>query len=75
MTGWGIHSVVGDQWYRFPTGYVLESGRWVRVHSGPDAKDHPPTDLKWSTRYLWNDKGDRGRLIDAEGKEVDTVSY
>ena len=46
MTGWRIHSVVGDQWYDFPAGYTLDAGASVRVHSGPGAYSNPPTDLR-----------------------------
>jgi len=75
MTGWKIHSVVGNQWYPVPYGYVLTAGDDVRVHSGPDAEDDPPTDLKWTTRYIWNNDGDEARLIDAQGREVDRYGY
>ncbi|MGC8838368.1 MAG: lamin tail domain-containing protein, partial [Anaerolineae bacterium] len=58
MTGWRIWSVVGDQTYYFPTGYTLEAGASVYVHSGPDARHDPPTHLRWTTAYIWNDAGD-----------------
>lgn len=75
MTNWKIHSVQGDQWYTFPAGYVLAAGSWVRVHSGPDALDSPPSDLKWTGAYIWNNSGDEARLINAQGEEVDRFSY
>jgi hypothetical protein len=75
MTGWRIQSVVGDQWYAFPVGYVLAAGSTVQVNSGPDAVDNPPTDLRWTTAYMWNNNGDQARLYDAHGSVVDTWSY
>lgn len=75
MTGWQIHSVTGNQWYDFPSGYSLQAGHWVRVHSGPDAKDEPPSHLKWSGAYLWNNEGDEAVLYDDQGTEVDSWAY
>lgn len=74
MTGWKIHSVVGDQWYYFPWGYVLQSGTSVYVHSGPDATDNPPTDLRWTTNYIWNNSGDKAVLYNG-GTFVDDYCY
>jgi len=75
MTGWRLWSVTGDQTYFFPPGYVLGAGGWVRVHSGPDAVDSPPSDLRWTRRYIWNNEGDEARLLDARGSEVDRWGY
>ena len=75
MTGWQLQSVVGDQWYAFPSGYTLAAGAYVRVHSGPDAWNSPPTDLKWTTAYTWNDAGDEARLYDSRGSLVDSLRY
>jgi len=75
MTGWRIQSVVGDQWFTFPTGYVLAAGSWVRVHSGPDAMDNPPSHLRWSTVYIWNNDGDEAKLYNAAGQVVDNWAY
>ena len=75
MTGWKIHSVVGDQWYTFPYGYTLAAATDVCVHSGPEATDNPPAHLKWTTRYIWNNSGDEARLYDAQGGLRDTRAY
>jgi hypothetical protein len=75
MTNWRIQSVVGGQWYTFPTGYVLAPGSSVRVHSGPDALSSPPTDLRWTTAYTWNNDGDEARLYNAAGQVVDSWPY
>jgi hypothetical protein len=75
MTAWRIHSVVGDQWYTFPTAYILPAGASVYVHSGPDAFDAPPTDLLWSHVYIWRNDGDEATLYDDAGQPVDSYSY
>ena len=75
MTNWKIQSVEGDQWYTFPSGYVLGAGSTVYVHSGPDAQANPPTDLLWTRAYIWNNDGDEARLYDAQGGLVDSWAY
>jgi hypothetical protein len=75
MTGWVIHSVVGDQWFAFEAGYTLAPRATVQVHSGPDAAADPPADLLWETKHTWNNEGDKAVLYDAEGRQVDTSCY
>jgi len=75
MTGWTIGSMGQRYPYRFPAGYVLPAGASVRVHSGPDAAANPPTDLRWSGSYFWNNDGDEATLYDAEGQLVDRRGY
>jgi len=75
MTGWKIESVVGPQWYYFPDEYTLAVSAYVRIHSGPDAIDNPPTDLRWATAYYWRDAGDEARLYDALDQLVDSWVY
>jgi len=75
MTNWRIQSVEGDQWYTFPSGYTLAVGAYVRVHSGPSAVNNPPTDLKWTGSYIWNNDGDEARLYNEAGQLVDNWVY
>jgi hypothetical protein len=75
MTNWRIHSVVGDQWFYFPSGYTLNAGATVYVHSGPDAFDSPPTDLLWGYAYIWNNDGDEAVLYNDVGQEIDRYGY
>ena len=75
MSDWRIVSVVGNQIYWFPEGYVLGMGLYVRVHSGPDAYNDPPVDLRWTTGYVWNNSGDAAVLYDDKGSVVDRRSY
>ncbi len=75
MTGWKIQSVVGNQWYTFPSGFVLAAGSTVRVNSGPDATHAPPSDLRWTAAYIWNNDGDEAKLYDSHGYEMDSWGY
>jgi len=75
MSNWRIVSVVGDQTFWFPEGYVLGAGSYVRVHSGPDAYSNPPMNLLWTTGYVWNNGGDEAVLYDDKGSVVDKRSY
>lgn len=75
MTGWKIQSIIGDQWYHFPSGYMLGAGEQVHVTSGPDARSDPPAYLRWTGAYIWNNDGDRANLIDPLGQEIDTWGY
>jgi len=75
MTGWRIFSVVGGQSYDFPAAYTLAAGASVRVHSGPDAFDNPPTDLLWGLAHIWQNEGDKAILYDDSDTEVDSFCY
>jgi len=70
LSGWKLVSVTGDQVFQFPSGYVLQPGATVRIHSGPDAVSNPPTDLEWTGRYIWNNDGDPGKLYNGQGELV-----
>ena len=75
MTGWQIESVIGTQCYALPPGYSLAAGAHVRVHSGPSALNNPPSDLRWTTGYIWNNDGDEARLFDSASRLVDSWAY
>jgi hypothetical protein len=76
MSGWRLVSVVGDQEYFFPDGYILGAGSTVNVHSGPGAPaDNPPGDLRWTLSYIWNNAGDKAELRDGAGTLVDSWCY
>lgn len=76
LTGWRIVSVVGTQIFYFPSGFTLTVGATVRVHSGPGAPiSNPPTDLRWTTAYIWNNDGDKAELRNAAGTLVDSRCY
>ncbi|CAN0220894.1 unnamed protein product, partial [Chrysoparadoxa australica] len=73
MTGWKIVSVEGNQTYDFPSGYILKAGATVYVTSGRNAKEEPPTYLKWTGSYIWNNEGDSAELYNAKGEKVDGI--
>ena len=64
-----------DQWYTFPSGYILDAGASVRIHSGPDASSNPPNDLLWTTKYTWNNDGDKAILYNGADSVIDTYCY
>jgi hypothetical protein len=62
---------VGNQQYIFPA-FRLEAGASVQVTSGTNAMDNPPSQLKWTVAYIWNNAGDSAELYDAADKLVFT---
>jgi hypothetical protein len=75
MTGWEVHSVVGDQWYTFPNDYTLGSFTSVHIHSGPDAYQNPIVHLLWGYSYIWNNDGDEAILYNSFGQVIDSYAY
>lgn len=75
MDSWKIVSVVGPQTYDFPSRITLASGHSLRVHSGPDAINNPPGDLRWTTAFIWNNTGDNAEMRDSENVVRDTSCY
>jgi len=67
MTGWYLVSVIGNQTYYFPSGFVLEAGETVYITSGRNAKDDGVKYLKWTGSYIWNNDGDPGKLYNKNG--------
>lgn len=70
MSGWYLISVEGNQRFDFPDGYVLKPGATVYITSGKNAKNQPPTYLKWTTANIWNNSGDMARLYNSQGVKV-----
>ena len=75
MSGWSVTGSKGDERYTFPPGYVLAAGAVVRLHSGQNGVDAPPADIYWTTKNVWNNKGETVYLWDSQGNLVDTYSY
>lgn len=75
LTNWTIESVVGPQTYNFPITTTIGVSETIRIHSGPNATDNPPDDLKWSGAYIWNNNGDKAELRDDQGFVIDSVCY
>lgn len=75
ISGWKVTSAASDrQVFVFPDGTQLAAGQTIRVYTD---QVHPETGgfSFGSGTAIWNDKGDRGTLFDAEGREVSTWSY
>jgi hypothetical protein len=75
MESWQLHSVVGDQWYTFPSLLILQPGESVRIHSGAAANHDPPFDLLWTTDDIWLNDGDQALLYDRHGRLIDDWCY
>jgi hypothetical protein len=69
MSGWRLVSTVGNQSYVFPS-FQLAAGATVRIVSGRNAVDRPPTQLLWTRSYVWNNDGDPAQLYDASNTLV-----
>ncbi|WP_052131657.1 S-layer homology domain-containing protein [Planococcus sp. CAU13] len=70
MTGWKLVSVEGNQTFDFPSGFVLKAGASVNITAGPNAVHNPPSSLKWTGAYIWNNDGDPAALYDSAGKLI-----
>ncbi len=81
LAGWRLQSYGGspcrlipEQVFNFPADLTLASGAEVRIHSGPQALNEPPTDLKWTEDTIWSNSGDRADLLSADGKLVTSLA-
>ena len=73
LTGWGVLSDKGNQYYAFPDGTVLKPGASVRVYSGISKDEVPAGSLYWSDKKIWHDKKtDTASLMDPYGRTVAT---
>ncbi|UXH44468.1 cell wall-binding repeat-containing protein [Rossellomorea vietnamensis] len=70
MAGWRLVSVEGNQTYHFPDNFILKAGKTVNITSGANAVNNPPTYLKWTGAYIWNNSGDKARLYNSQGELV-----
>jgi beta-lactamase superfamily II metal-dependent hydrolase/putative cell wall-binding protein len=70
MTGWTLVSVEGNQTFNFPSNFILKSGSSVNITSGANAINNPPTYLKWTGAYIWNNAGDTAKLHNSQGELV-----
>lgn len=68
VNGWQLVSVDGNQVYTFPN-ITLQPGKSINVSSGPDAVETNTT-LKWTTRQIWLNTGDKAQLLNAKGEIV-----
>ena len=73
MSDWKLISVVGNQIFTFPDGFILKKGQTVTITSGKNAYSNPPSVLKWTNANIWNNKGDPAKLVDSEGRVISTL--
>ncbi|MBK8824100.1 MAG: lamin tail domain-containing protein [Anaerolineales bacterium] len=81
MSGWVLASLRGQAFYPFTDDLMLEPGMVVKIQSGqlePKAAQEEQGALKrllWTIGQVWNNNGDTAILFDANGVEVDRLSY
>jgi hypothetical protein len=75
MSGWTVSGSKGDETYHFAAGYTLAAGATMRLHSGDGGTHNPPSDIKWTDKTVWNNKGETVYLKNAQGGLVDEFSY
>ena len=79
MSGWHLYGSRDDQSladdYFFPSGFVLQAGQSVRLHSGEGGTDSPPTDIYWTEKTVWNNTGEIVYLRDATDNLVAEYAY
>ncbi|RKD30865.1 hypothetical protein BET03_13295 [Thermohalobacter berrensis] len=73
LSGWKLISVKGDQIFNFPKGFMLKGNSTIKIVSGSYnknlVKDNKDV-LIWTKDYIWNNKGDKGKLIDKYGRVI-----
>ena len=81
MSGWVLASLRGQTFYPFTDDFMLEPGMIVKVQSGQlepkktKNKRGVWADLLWTVGQVWNNRGDTAILFDANGLEIDRLSY
>lgn len=81
MSGWVLASLRGQAFFPFTDDLILEPGMIVKVQSGqlePKEKQKDQGTLKnllWTIGQVWNNNSDTAILFDANGLEIDRLSY
>ena len=81
MSGWVLASLRGQVFYPFADDLILEPDMIVKIQSGqlePKAAQAEQGTLKkllWTIGQVWNNHSDTAILFDANGVEVDRLSY
>ncbi|MDJ1184773.1 lamin tail domain-containing protein [Roseofilum casamattae] len=74
ISGWKVTSGGQDKGFVFPAGTSLVAGKSFRVYTNEVHEESGGFSFGSKTA-IWNDKGDTGKLFDAEGNEVSSYSY
>jgi len=80
MSDWVLASVRGQEFFAFPDDLMLEPGMVVVIQSGLQApKKYNDqgvwANLLWTINQVWNNHSDTAILFDANGLEIDRLSY
>jgi hypothetical protein len=81
MSGWVLASLRGQAFYPFPDDLLFEPGMIVKVQSGQQEPKKEQKDwdllenLFWTIGQVWNNHSDTAILFDANGLEIDRLSY
>ncbi|MBP0031743.1 MAG: lamin tail domain-containing protein [Roseofilum sp. Belize BBD 4] len=74
LSGWKVASSGTNQEFIFPEGTALASGKKCRVYTNQINQESGGFSFEHKTA-LWNDLGSTGKLFDAQGNEVSSISY
>lgn len=74
LSGWYVRDESGAV-LTLPRGARLEPHGVLRIHSGADGTDAPPSSYYLSQRQIWNNSGDTAELFDRSGALVDEYAY
>jgi hypothetical protein len=80
MSGWVLASLRGQVFFAFPDDLILEPGMAVVVQSGQQESKKTNNqgvweNLLWTINQVWNNHSDTAILFDANGLEIDRLSY
>jgi hypothetical protein len=80
MSGWVLASMRGQVFFAFPDDLMLEPGMVVVIQSGQqESKKYNDqgvwANLLWTINQVWNNHSDTAILFDANGLEIDRLSY
>jgi hypothetical protein len=74
LSNWKVTSSGKNQIFAFPEGTSLAAGQMIRVYTNEVHQESGGFSFGSKTA-IWNDKGDMGKVLDAEGNEVSSFSY
>ncbi|MGB5595056.1 MAG: lamin tail domain-containing protein, partial [Crocosphaera sp.] len=74
LSNWKVTSSGKGQIFAFPEGTSLAANQMIRVYTNEVHQESGGFSFGSKTA-IWNDKGDIGKVLDAEGNEVSNFSY
>jgi|GEM_PF-2933083 len=73
LTGWRIEDEGPNYTMSFPSGFTVDSGSTVQIHSAASGEDSESI-IYWTGRYVLNNNNDTAHLFDASGNMVSQMS-